>query len=658
MSIPLLFDKSFSKSLSKQIIWLVGLMAIVIFVLIVISFFAPYYEAHDGERDGRILDILYMLLDPGSRTDAVQTPLAFLICLVGSVIFSGMLISVLSNILERRVERYINGETDYDLFGHVVVVGYNRSVASLLEKIHEKHRSSQILLMSQQPTAEIRAWLQASVTDDIENALVLINGIRNSKDDIKRLQLNKGVKCIYLLGEENEEAHDASNMACLKYMAEKIEDSKKVDCYLQIESSAMFHILQIADFPEEIKRKLSVYPFSFNDMWAQKLMAIFPSKEYDIPLDGKGITSECTKHVHLIIEGLNNMGSALAINAAQVLHFPNFKEGDFSTCSHITILDDNMENKGQAFRNRLHNLFALAKWREVNSSQCLGEGSWHDPMTDENLDCPYRDISDKKLNFMDIQWEFIKGSIHDREIQEYLLRASSSENEITTLALCYSDSERNAETILSLSKDIISGLSQAFVFQKESGVTIEMLQKIPGYENVKPFGMEENCYQQDLANVEYGKLINAAYKEGPESVDDKWWATSAINQWSSIFSGNMLLYKLRQLGLDTTKPISKEDFEHAWINQKERLAYVEHNRWNTEKLIMGFAPLLPGAERARWKANEIEPNKEEARYNMKKEMKHGWIIPYNKLPKEEQKKDEKVLEVLWKQYKILMNDNL
>ena len=45
------------------------------------------------------------------------------------------------------------------------------------------------------------------------------------------------------------------------------------------------------------------------------------------PLDGNGISSTSKDHVHLVVVGMSKMGIAMAIQAAQVAHYPNFSSG-------------------------------------------------------------------------------------------------------------------------------------------------------------------------------------------------------------------------------------------------------------------------------------------------------------------------------------------
>ena len=99
----------------------------------------------------------------------------------------------------------------------------------------------------------------------------------------------------------------------------------------------------------------------------------------------------------------------------------------------------------------------------------------------------------------------------------------------------------------------------------------------------------------------------------------------------------MLFYKLRSLGLEVStnpnKRITIEQIVNTITTNKSVLTKLEHNRWNTEKLILGFRPLLNDDEIQEWTKDKE---------SMKKQLKHHDIMPFYLLNKEEQDKDDDV----------------
>ena len=593
-NIRLSFDRSFSSGQSKQLMWLAGFMLIVYGLLGALSYISEFYVPQEGEHS-RWYNILFQLLDPGEGSDSMTPLFAVIVAMFGLVIFGGMLISVMSNVLERRVESYTNGETDYKINNHVIIVGFNQSIPSLIEKIYKEHPDSYILLMSNKESETIRDCVRSYLDDKIEENLIVIRGLLTAKDDIDRLSLKSNPKEIYVLGEEDDDCHDSNNLKCVIEIAQRVIVRERIQCHVQIDSDTTYSVLQRVDFCKTngIVNNIVFEPFNFNEIWAQKVIATNPKSEYN-PLDGEGITKESQKNVHLIIIGTNELASSIAVNAAHILHFPNYKDGDFTTCSHITFIDDQISNFSKLFRSQYRNLFNLSRWREIEGDECLDASKgWIDPFAGE--DSPYRHLG--KTNFMDIQWEFISGNVYDDTIQTYLKHCSLNECKISTIALCFESSELNASVCLALPVEICKTANQILVRQKESETTVKLIQKLPYRNCVKPFGMMSECYNENLISNKYGKLIHALYSRisnlsETDKIQQAWDTCSITDKWSSIYCANMIYTRLRSLGLSIDK-LNKEDLNAILANSdiQNDIQATEHNRWNTEKLLLGFSAL-------------------------------------------------------------------
>lgn len=501
---------------------------------------------------------------------------------------------------------------------HVIILGYNSSVPSLLNVVYEKHKDSYIILMSERDSEEIRGRINAHFRTEIVKNLIIMNGIRTAIDDLARLRLANSPKEIYIIGEEDEDAHDTNSLDCVKKMSQLVTKGK-VDCYVQINSYTMYSALQSVDFGDTllengdtVKKHLNIHPFNFNEIWAQKALATIPKKisidsemvyQY-FPLDGNGIGAASQRHVHLILLGMNDMSTSLAVNAAHVLHFPNYKDGDFSTCSTITFIDSNSDAHGRLMRNQYRDLFSLSRWRDIIASNANQlEAGWIDPVGDDGSE--YRHLGAQ--NFMDIQWEFIKGDVEDQAIQDYLVTCSQNPSGITTIAICFEDSEQNAALCRALPDIILKNANTVLVRQKESAVTVDLIRKIsPEHKRIRAFGMMGECYGENLASDKFGKLVNACYHnvdinallthDGQQTrnvIDKEWERCSVLDRWSSNYSANMLFTKLRSWGFSDEEQITAQRLEEVLNDEsvQEAIQRTEHHRWNTEKLLLGFAPL-------------------------------------------------------------------
>ncbi|MEG1649837.1 MAG: hypothetical protein RR277_08110, partial [Rikenellaceae bacterium] len=139
------FDRSFSGKGWKQLLWLSGAIIGVFFILYAISLFFVFPEPTSSDYEnnnpnaplGRLLQLICLFIDPGNINNVSPSLRWFslVVVLIGSVLFLGMLISVLSNMLERRVERFREGYITYPLENHVVIIGFDDMVSTLIQQI-------------------------------------------------------------------------------------------------------------------------------------------------------------------------------------------------------------------------------------------------------------------------------------------------------------------------------------------------------------------------------------------------------------------------------------------------------------------------------------------------------------------------------------------
>ncbi|MBQ0060320.1 MAG: hypothetical protein KBT15_00920 [Bacteroidales bacterium] len=624
------FDRSFSESQVKQIYWLSAIVGIMFLLLVGLSLIPGLYEIPpQAEGHGRILDILFLLFDPGNFTDGMSGVFILIVALVGIILFIGCLISVISNILNNRVEKIRNGETWYELENHIVIIGFNDSVPSLIHSLYEKNElirkgEAFILLMSEQRTEDIRASIHVANTEAEERCVLVIRGQRTALDELQKLSLPK-CNTIYILGEPNEKAHDSINLECLTYVANLLPEKivGLPTCFVQFNEQTLFSIFQFSNISPDILKRLNFAPYNFCDVWAQKVLVKCEAEDGLIgsdlrinyrPIDGEnGIRKDSDKHVHLVVVGMSQMGIALAVQAAHIAHFPNFKENDNTTRTHITFIDNNIGENMRLFMMRFRSMFQLARWRYVeaaNANYTLEDASWHNPLEDEDSKSPYKHLGP---NFIDLQWEFIDGSVDMPAIQDYLLEACSDTKAITTLAFCQDNQDVALRDSLYLPSRIYDITHQILIYQNQSpaiihnlsGLTLEKEeQKKLRFQRMYPFGMDTEFHVGDLDSETYGMLVNVAYGYNPddglegleklladaEFVEKEWNAISMSNKWSSTYSANMRYVKLRFMGCDM-QTSSIDEIKEAIKANIEDVKVTEHNRWNVEKLLMGFRPL-------------------------------------------------------------------
>jgi hypothetical protein len=564
-------DRVLSKSVFKQACLWIGLVCLVFAILLFIKWLF-HIEVSLADWAMHFLNPANSFSETNQHIDKFW---ALLVGGIGMFCLSGLLIPVISNIIVRRVEKVQNGQTYYHFENHVVIIGYNKLCTGLIQQ----YEGTEVVLQTVKEVPKVRHELFSNLKD--EENITLLSGNRTFEDDLKKLHLPQ-CKEIFILGETDEEDNDSLNIICLKKINRLLTGSEKtIRCTVLFQYQSTFAIFQQQDI--EIGKQLDFFPFNCHETWAQKVLAERKYKDIEYtPLDHQPITAGSDKHVHLVIIGMSGMGVAMGIQAAHLCHFPNFITKGIKT--RITFIDEHADREMNFLLGRYKHLF-------------------------KETDFYYRDLGDErnnmsnqssKIKFTDIEFEFIKSRIENPKTQEELAKWSLDNHSYLTIAVCFSFSPDAIAAGLYLPDEIYDNDIPVLIQQELSDYTLSMLSEnnqnnYRKYKNVKPFGMLDSCY---LGRVDdrLPMMINYVYEKTKDDLfvdvipDDKelqtmWERINTASKWSNRYCANFIYMAQRSLKINPDEALTSE--------QINLLAQTEHNRWNIEKLLMGYRATTP-----------------------------------------------------------------
>ena len=197
--------------------------------------------------------------------------------------------------------------------------------------------------------------------------------------------------------------------------------------------------------------------------------------------------------------------------------------------------------------------------------------------------------------------------VEQPEIQEYIEKATADTDRIVTIAVCFTKSHHAIAAALYFPESVYENCLQILVYQRLSGYIVHNIacpdtprNGISRYRKMRPFGMIEDGFDQDLDNDAAARMVGYAYGHGEdphfenyseESYRmDEWQKKIRVSdRWSSQFFANSIDVKLRSVGSSR-----EEDGSEIARKLEEGMTYlkrVEHNRWCVEKLMTGFRPI-------------------------------------------------------------------
>lgn len=668
------FDRSFSRGTGRQVMFLCGALLLVLAVGTLILSGSQSSSVNketlqdtpadslkvapadtlkvapaDVFQDTPFIRTLELILDPGSFNDSDKAPFStiaqLIVTLLGAVFFTSMLITVLGNIVTNRTDNFKKGRVRYRFDNHVLVLGANSMLVNMLREFIQTgvHQNRKIVVLTTQDTEKLHDNILSDIPDfDTRLDVTLLNGSRIIEQTLRNVQIDEAYS-IYILGEDDEIDHDSINLECWNLVKSVCKDVRRaVQCYLVVDRVATYHVLQFGK--EERDNWLYLNIINSLENWAQRVLV---SREYDThcdcgndpekgrfpAIDRNGIKADSDETVRFVICGMTQMSYAMASTVAHIAHFPNFKGGKNRT--KICFIAPSIREEMDFFLGHYDNLFRL-------SHACHLYWDTEGVQQREILRTPSAEYGD----FLDIEWEFIDGSIESDNVRSLLHEWAFNDKEYLSLALCEHNSDANVAASLYLPEAIYARNVPVFVYQPLSGEVLKYANNTLRYSNVYPFGMKDECYDplfrkriikakriNYLYQLENNKLKYEGMADSP--VLEEYWNTELayIYKLSNLYAANSIPVKLRSVGIDPDKVDVNTRFTPEDI---AILSEVEHSRWNMERLLLGTQP-LPASKRK--VINDMLRDSDEAvvkegkalNTHLKDHFYHKDIAPYDEL---------------------------
>ena len=651
----LYFDRALSQSISKQIL-ILGLLILASFglSLLFLSFSGADWKAYCDELNiNKWVFPLYLLIDGNSFNDLYKSEagihtymliVSALTYVFGIILFTGMLISVLTNIIAQRIEDHENGLIPYLKSGHYIIMGYDDMVASVIHSIIAKDPDAYVLILSAVEARTIRNKLSKSFSEKQLKHIIINYGLRTSKEFYPDIHL-EACEEIFIVGNRTFPAHDAMNVECIDSICDYLKNDitsglkpRRITCVFEdIDTYAAFKTTDIFQHVGDLD--IEFVPYNFYTGWANQVLISRQYKEKRHPeqplrypsICGNGITPDDSRFVHLVFVGITNLSAAFAMEAAHLMHFPNFNEKTKKPKTRITFIDIAADKEMTEFITRNRHFFEVQSYYYKD----LSEHTCPPSSADEATERPMTDALSPDIqshDFLDVEFEFIKGDIFAPKVQREISGWINRNDRYLSIFLTMADQKKNFTMSLNMPEEVYENEIPVFLRQNQSDNFVTNLrhtdtkpfqysQMVNGkvvtqerqgrYAHLYPFGMNETAFNTNDTAVRRGKLLNYLYSTANYSqnrftslsalesipteqiwaqANEEWKHLTVALQWSNLYSTNSFQFKLSSLR--AMRGLSLDDTSHDTdpITEQEvaALAHVEHNRWNVEKLLMGF----------------------------------------------------------------------
>ena len=556
-------DRMLSRGEGQQLLWLTVLALALFAVFILVG---AIWGLH-------WTDVLSLYLDPGNfpLEHKGNDIFSLVVTLCGLLLLSALLISVFSNVFSNIASSYRRGERRYRFKDHILILGGADRLKDMLRAIRDDSRfdGKDIVILTSGDVPAISDSVE-SILDDkrFGERITWYKGERNKEVDLTGACAAKA-SMIYVIGEDDEPAHDAVSidaLACLRRICGG--SGPAIPCYVTLEMHSSQDVFQY--LPKDADSRLQTEIIHTGDYLAEQLLV-----ETDfVPVpDGE-------KYLHLVILGCSRIARSVATVATHICHFPNSAAQGRRTV--ITFVDGNIRGEMDDFIASRQHLFDLSRYRYMSSEGCESfapDAAWGD--------------------FLDIEWEFMDSAVSAPFAREALCRWAADPEQVMAVVVCQEDSDRALAAALHLPGVLYQAGIPIAVYQKERATLLEAAVSSGMYGRLTCFGEASPANDALLLGRSLrGKRVNYLYdlefgNPPSPSEDQAWTGLSFAHKLSSIASANSIPLKLRCFGLEATRScIDSLDAE-----VREALAELEHRRWTASVLLLGYAA-APRAERA------------------------------------------------------------
>lgn len=559
-------DLILSEGHGRQLLWLLA----VTIVCVAIAVFIATVVFHDTLEWQYVVGLF---LDPGvygSFPDKGHDVFRITIALLSVFLFSALLVSVFTNVFENISSSVREGKRKYPLSNHIVILGTGHHLRGILNQ-YRNSKKTIVVLSEKKPI--------------VDSNIIYYNGRRDNYKELKEAYVDKA-DTIYIIGEDNENAHDATSLRCMDIIKELcVNSDKDIHCYITVNEQVSSEVFQYLK-QNQTGHLLLVDVINDYEFAAEQLLV---NTDF-LPIIKQGED----KSSHIIIFGTGRVAQAVAYTVAHISHYPT------NSKTRITFIGEGMRKWMDDLVIARPGLFELSNYTYIS----------HDGSIEKKY--PNAKFGD----YIDVEWEFIDTYESSVLVQKYLKDSIANPQELVTLYVCHEDAETATSSVLHLPRIAYDKAYNIALYLTSSADLIERANQTHMYGNITIFGMEASDRTSSLTTrSKYGKRVNYIYDKAygnPPSVDEEeaWYKIPEAHKYSSIYCANAMFLRRKCFDMSGDGlPIYE----------------AEHRRWMMSELLMGF-----------------KTGKETDR----KRFIHADIIPFENLSEDEQKKDKILIDAM------------
>lgn len=494
---------------------------------------------------------------------------------------------------------------------HIIICGLSKK-AELLILDSLKHATGKVKIVVIESNME-----HGSISNFRKKGVVVLEGNAVDEDMLHKANVLQARVLLALTNDETVNIHIAQRATQIyNHFPDKILPNNILQVVMHVDDFYTMNIFKEFHekaIPENDQFRKGSTKVDYHVFSIYQLAAIFMIDHF-CPDQYVSLVEDKDPAAHLLILGSNLAAQYLVLEAAQMYHFANLKR------TQITVVAEYVEEIQTKINLLYPFLIKAVDLQYINKSDFFKE------------DCPVN-CEDISVCFVAVEDDG-KSVYYSRKLRQHLFSQSQKTKDSSLRSYNrYADFEKSAppiKTLLPRNTALVHIFKDVALEMKMLGIElINMDEEVCNKKTIVDNRKEEDFIAKHI-HFEWAKTQANKNKVKVGTMQEEWDKIKDAQKDSNRLPARHLFIKLRYVNADLTDQTSGEEFEMDSLSEEawDRIARMEHNRWNSEKYINGFTLVEPV------KDNNLGTF-------LKGNLKCHWdLIPYDELDKETQEYDK------------------
>jgi hypothetical protein len=493
---------------------------------------------------------------------------------------------------------------------HIIVCGLSKK-AELLILDHLKQTNGKVHIVVIEPNSE-----HGSISFMRKKGVIVLIGNAVDEDMLHKANVLNARFLLALTNDETINIHVAQKATQIynHYPANILPNNilqvvLHIDDFYTMNIFKEFHEKAIPENDQFRKggSKMDYHVFSIYQLAAIFMVDHFSPDKY------VSLNTEDDPAAHLLILGDNLAAQYLVLEAAQMYHFANLKQ------TKITVVAEDVSAIEAKILSHYPFLKKAVTLEFINKLEFFSD---HCPVSCDEIAVCFVALDDDG-----------KSVYYSRKLRQHLYAQSKRTKEASLRSYNrYADFEKSAPPIKTLlpRNTALVHIFKDVAFEMKA-LNIELLnmdEEVCNKKTIVDNRKEEDFIAKHI-HYEWAKSQAAKNKINVGTMQEEWDKIKDAQKDSNRLPARHLFIKLRYVNADLSDQVAGEELDFDTLEPEiwDKIARMEHNRWNSEKYINGFVKV------------DVPSDKSLGNF-LKGNLKCHWdLIPFDDLPEETQAYD-------------------